>query len=159
MAAAQPRANDPVKPPPLWLLCRTGERCFAFTVRHVAETMRMLPIDLISGAPASVLGVCIIRGEPVVVVDSARLFNDVAMRCNRLVTLRTGKRIVALAAEKIIGVQSLPADRHITLAPLLQRVETIESITMLDRELVYVLRTARIVPDDLLVSVANGDRL
>jgi purine-binding chemotaxis protein CheW len=133
-----------------WLLCQDGSHQFALPVPHVIETMRMLPIKSLAGAPPMVRGICIIRGAPTPVVDSALMFNEPPAQCERLVTVRTGKRTVAFATQAVLGVQVISADALQRLPPLLSNVQTIAAMRALDGELVFLLQIARIVPDDVL---------
>jgi purine-binding chemotaxis protein CheW len=133
-----------------WLLCRDGAHQFALPVPHVIETMRMLPIKSLAGAPPMVRGICIIRGAPTPVVDSALMFNEPPTQSERLVTVRTGKRTIAFAAQAVLGVQTIGADALERLPPLLSNVQTIAAMRALDGELVFLLQTARIIPDDVL---------
>jgi purine-binding chemotaxis protein CheW len=133
-----------------WLLCRAGSHQFALPVSHVIETMRMLPIESLVGAPPMVRGLCIIRGAPTPVVDSALIFDDHPTRCERLVTARTGKRTIAFATEAVVGVRSITADELEQLPPLLSNVQTIAAVRPLDGELVFLLQIARVVPDEVL---------
>ena len=137
---------------PLWLLCRAGAHLCAIPIADVIETMRLLPIEAVSGAPPYVRGLAIIRGAPVPVIDTGLLVGEQATRCTRLVTIRTGTRTVALAAEAVEGVSAIAPDKLGQLPPLLRAgaSETIEAIGMLDAELILFLRTARIVPDEAL---------
>jgi purine-binding chemotaxis protein CheW len=133
-----------------WLLCRDGPHQFALPVPHVIETMRMLPIRSLAGAPPMVRGICIIRGAPTPVIDSALMFNDHPSQCQRLVTVRTGRRTIAFATQAVLGVGAIRADAVERLPPLLSNVQTIAAMRALDGELVFLLQIARIIPDDLL---------
>ena len=139
-----------------WLLCRAGSHRFALPMPHVIENMRMLPIESVAGAPPVVRGLCIIRGAPVPVVDAALLFEDRSARCERLVTVRTGSRTIAFAAEAVLGVHAITAQALEQLPPLFRNVESIAAVATLDEELVFFLHTARIIPDDFLVD-SNAD--
>jgi len=134
----------------VWLFCRAGSHSFALPTPHVIETMRPLPIERLSGAPPLVLGLSIIRGDPIPVIDTAMLFGDQLTKCERLITVRAGDRTIAVAAEAVLGVQAIPLHELERLPPLLRNVETIEAIKTLDQELVFFLNTARVVPDDTL---------
>ena len=133
-----------------WLFCRAGSHQFALPVPHVIETMRMLPIESLAGAPPMVSGLCIIRGAPTPVVDSALMFNDRPTQCERLVTVRTGKRTIAFATEAVLGVRTIQAHELAQLPPLLSGVETVAAMRALDGELVFFLQIARVVPDGVL---------
>jgi purine-binding chemotaxis protein CheW len=142
-------ADDP--PGAAWLVCRAAARLYAVPIAHVIESMRVLPIEVLSGAPRYVRGLCIIRGTPVPVVDVGLLFGDQAGRCGRLVTLKAGSRTVALAVETVVGIREIGHEALSPLPPLLQdaAAETIAAIGTADAELLFVLRTARIVPAEL----------
>jgi purine-binding chemotaxis protein CheW len=133
-----------------WLFCRAGSHLFALPVSHVVETMRMLPIESLAGAPPVVRGLCIIRGAPTPVVDPALMLNDRSAQCERLVTVRTGKRTIAFATEAVLGVRTIAAHELEQLPPLLSNVQTIAAMRALDGELVFFLQIARVVPDDVL---------
>src|ERR1700683_3674368 len=85
----------------LWLLCQAGTHRFALPMASVIETMRMLPVEAVSGPPRLVCGLSIIRGAAVPVIDTARMFDDGAPRCERLVYERAGERTVAFSASAV----------------------------------------------------------
>ena len=136
-----------------WLVCRVGTALCALPIDRVVETMRPLPIESVAGAPAFVRGVSLIRGAATVVVDAAMLLGagEGQARTNRLVTVRTADRVVALAVDSVVGVRTLPAELMRDLPPLLQSAggEVISAIAVLDKDLVFVLRGGRLVPNDL----------
>jgi purine-binding chemotaxis protein CheW len=140
----------------LWLLCEAGSHRFALPVTNVIETMRILPLETIASAPAIVLGLSIIRGDTVPVIDTARLFGGEFVRYERLVSARTSSRTVAFAASAVIAVQSIADTKCHELPPLLQDADAIAAIARLDGEFAFLLQTARVVPDDL--SIADGDQ-
>jgi purine-binding chemotaxis protein CheW len=135
-----------------WLLCRAGMHLCAIRLEHVIEIMRPLPIEAVSGAPPYVRGLSIIRGSAVPVVDTGLLVGEQATDCERLVTIRTGSRTIALAVDAVPGIRTIGAETFNALPPLLQEAagETIAAIGILDAELLLLLRTARIGPADLL---------
>jgi purine-binding chemotaxis protein CheW len=118
-----------------WLLCRVGRCLCALPLASVVETMRPLPIEPVADAPRSVLGLSIVRGAAVPVVDIASLLGDSQACAQRLVTLNTGSRIVGLLAEAVLGVRSIAPDALAALPPLL------------------FLHAARIVPADALATL------
>ena len=135
-----------------WLVCRAGTHLCAMPLQHVVEVMRMLPIEQLAGAPHYVRGLCIIRGAPAPVVDTALLIGDHATRPERLIAVKAGDRGVALAVEAVVGIRAIAAGASEQLPPLLRdaATETVAAIGILDAELLFFLRTARIVPEDLL---------
>ena len=134
-----------------WLLCRSGAHLFALPLATVIETMRPLPIKVVAGAPTCVRGMAIVRGAPVPVVDFGRLLRDEATQFERLVTVATGTRTIALGVEAVLGIRSIGPEQLGELPPLLSAAasETIAAIGTLDAELLFCLRDARIVPEDL----------
>jgi purine-binding chemotaxis protein CheW len=135
-----------------WLLCRAGTHLCAIPLEHVIEIMRVLPIEVIAGAPPYVRGLSIIRGSAVPVVDAGLLLGDHATKSERLVAIRSGSRTIALATDAVLGIRAIGAQALHDLPPLLRDAasETIAAIGTLDAELLFFLRAARIVPEDLL---------
>jgi purine-binding chemotaxis protein CheW len=134
------------------LLCRTGSHLCAIPIEHVIEVLRVLPIEPVSGAPRYVLGLCIIRGSAVPVIDAGLLIGEQTTKSERLIAIRAGDRTIALAAEAVLGIRAIGTEMFKNLPPLLRNAagETIASIGVLDAELLFLLRTARIVPAELL---------
>jgi purine-binding chemotaxis protein CheW len=135
------------------LICRVRSLCCALRVSHVVETMRPQPVEALASAPGFVLGVAVIRGVAVPVVDVGALLGASEPPCpTRFITLAIGERVVALAVEGIVGVRTLPDEALAELPPLLRdaSLDAIERIGTLDASLLIVLRTARIVTDALL---------
>jgi purine-binding chemotaxis protein CheW len=141
------------------LILRVGSRLCAVPLAQVVETMRVLPIKFVAGVPAYVRGLCIIRGEPVPVIDAALLLGNEAAQPARLVTIRTGARIVALAVDQVLGVVEINAARRGDLPPLMRdaAAHTIAEVGMLDAELLLLLRTARILPQSLFDRLAAAE--
>ena len=132
------------------LLVRAGGRVCALPLAAVVETMRPLRVEPLAGAPDFVLGLAIVRGAPVPVVDLGACLSGERgpAGLTRFVTLRLGERRVSVALEAVIGVRSL--DRAaLEGAPALLgdgRSGAIAAIGRLDRELLLVLDAARILP-------------
>jgi purine-binding chemotaxis protein CheW len=133
-----------------WLLCRAGSSFCALPLEHVVEVMRMLPIEVFAGVPLYILGLSIIRGTPTPVVDAALLCNGCTAPSHRLVTVRAGTRMIALAVDRALGIQSIKTGEP--LPPLLREAasDMVSAIGRVDAELLLFLSTARIVPEALL---------
>lgn len=128
----------------------------ALPLESVIETMRVLPIDKIAQAPAFVVGLCLIRGAPTPVVEIAAVLGEQGLVSQRMVTVRTRNGPVALLAESVLTVRSIPSNQLGDLPPLLRGAagEVITAIGMLDAELLLFLRTVRMLPDGALVDAA-----
>lgn len=144
------KAEVAASDPEISLVCRVGRRLCALSLPHVVETLRALPIEPIAGTPELVLGVSIVRGEPLPVVGAARLVGDGARaRAGRFVVLKAGHRRVVLAVEEVLGVRALGPVSLAALPPLLRDAspDVIVSIGTLDGDLLLVLRSVRMLPD------------
>lgn len=133
------------------LAVRAGARMLALPIESVVETMRPMPVEPLAGAPSFVRGLAVIRGAAVPVVDVAELLGAAGEMPGRFVTLRLGARNIALAVESVLGLSALEPSALAELPPLLDRAANgaVESVGLLDAQLVLVLRAARIVPDDV----------
>jgi purine-binding chemotaxis protein CheW len=145
-----------------WLLCRAGPHLCALPTDRVIEIMRVLPLDPFPAAPRYVRGLSIIRGVPVPVVDVGLIVGDQPIRATRLVAIRAGTRTIALAMESVLGIDAIGTDAAGQMPPLLREAasEAVAAIGILDAELLFFLRTARMVPEDVLDRIgAAGDAL
>lgn len=141
---------------PALLIKTTGRQC-AIPLHCVTEIMRPLPIDPVSGVPSYVLGVSTLRGRPTPVVALARVLGgDETASIGIFVSLRVNQRVVALAVETVAGIKTIPQDVLQDLPPLLQgaQAEVIEAMGHLDTQLLVVLRTAQIIPEDAWAKLA-----
>lgn len=132
-----------------FLICRSDQRLCALPLEHVAETMRALALEALPGMPHFLLGVSIIRGAAVPVVNVAKLLGGAAdTPPARYVTLKLGERRVALAVDDVIGVRALQPDSLAEVPPLLRELDStaVSAITTLDAELLLVLQGARLIP-------------
>ncbi|HSV52031.1 MAG TPA: chemotaxis protein CheW [Burkholderiaceae bacterium] len=143
----------------LSLVCRVQARRFALPIAHVVETMRPLPVEVLPRTPAYILGLAIIRGTPVPVIDTARLLGAGAAPGARFVTVKVGARQVALAVGEVLGVQSIPPASLRGLPPLLRdaSADVVATIGVLDAELLLILHSARWVPEDLWAELDAGE--
>ena len=138
-----------------WLICRAGPQLCALPTEHVIEVMRELPIKPVAGAPIYVRGMSVIRGAPVVVIDAGLLIGQHTTEIARLVTIQVGTRTFALAVQSVLAISTLASDEAGQLPPLLRDTanETVEAIGVLDAELLFFLRTARIVSEEVLAAL------
>jgi purine-binding chemotaxis protein CheW len=137
------------------LICRVGTRLCSLPLTHVVETLRPLPVEPVAGAPPGVLGLAVIRGSAVPVVDVARLLGAAGVRAERFVTVMVGDRRVALAVDRVLGVRAVAPESLQVLPPLLGAdSDVVAAIGLLDSELLLVLRSARLLPDETVPSAA-----
>lgn len=144
----------------LALIVTVGTRTCAIPARYVEETMRPLAIEPMSGTPAFVPGVSVIRGVPTPVVDLRSLLEnaDNPAPCGRWVTIKDGERRLALAVDSVVGLRELDQTELRELPSLLRAVDAdfVEAIGTCDARLLVVLRASRIVPEDLWATLAAG---
>jgi purine-binding chemotaxis protein CheW len=141
-ASAEVFSMSRTSEPGVVLIVGAGASRVAIGLEFVLETMRCRSVRAVAGAPSYLLGVALIRGAAVPVVDlGALLFDAVSNSLTRIVTLRTGARSVALAVDRVIGVAKLDANAAATTVPLLAGAagDKLAGVGALDRELLFVL--------------------
>jgi purine-binding chemotaxis protein CheW len=136
----------------LSLICRVGSALCALPIESAVETLRPLPIEPVTGAPPFVLGMAIVRGKALPVVDLARLIMGEAGRPTRFLVVKTGGREVVLAVDTVIGVREIGTREAADLPPLLAESGSaaVTAVGALDRELFLVLQTGRLLPEGVL---------
>jgi purine-binding chemotaxis protein CheW len=143
------------------LLFRSERRLCALALDPVRETMRPLPIEPVAGAPPFVLGAAVVRGEVTPVVHVGRLLDPASRAApGRFVLLELGSaRTVCLAVDEVLGVRDLGpvgATAGQDLPPLFSEAAPhLAALTTLDSELLWLLSTARVVPDSVWPAAAK----
>ncbi len=143
-------AGGRVAPPRVCLLCGVGAQRYALPVACVVETMRPLPVEAVSGAPAGVLGLAVIRGAPTPVVDLAAVVGAAdAGPPSRFVVVTVDGRRAALAVAEVLGVHALDAATFEGLPPLLRgaAASAVEAVGTLDGGVLSLIDGARVVPE------------
>ena len=140
------------------LFYRAGGQVHALPLSAVIEVMRGMPVYPLAGAPPFVCGLCTIRGEAVAVIYVGLLVSRSATPRALLITVRIGSRVVALAAEAVLGIRVVAADEDGRLPPLLRDAasEAIDAIATRDGELLLFLRTAQLVPEAVFERLADA---
>ncbi|HVY18715.1 MAG TPA: chemotaxis protein CheW [Bauldia sp.] len=140
-----------------FIICGVGRSLCSLPLASVVETFRPLPIEPMTGAPAFVLGLAIVRGAPMPVVDLGRLVNGESGTPNRFVVVKTDERHVALAVDSVVGIRVVADTRMQSLPPLLRDADTsvVRAIGTLDSALFIVLQASRIVPQGFLDEVSR----
>ena len=134
------------------LIVDAGEFRAAIPLESVRETMRPLPIVALGAAPHFVLGLSVIRGESVPVVDLGALLGaNRTPSIGRFVTLVAASRPVALAVRAVNGVSPLDESALAELPPLVSHAAggVVEALGLHDAALLLVLKTTRLLPADL----------
>jgi purine-binding chemotaxis protein CheW len=132
------------------LVFRVRDRLCALRLEHVEEIMRPLTVEAIAGAPVSVRGVAVVRGALAPVVDASTLLCGEASAATRFVIVKTSRGCVALAVDAVLGLAEIPSASVDALPPLFQETgaDAISAIGVLDGQLLLVLRSTRLLPDD-----------
>jgi purine-binding chemotaxis protein CheW len=134
------------------LVCRVGRSVCSLPLECVVETFRPLPIERLAEAPPFVLGLSVVRGEPLPVVDLLHLIAGRAGKPTRFVVVKAAERRVALAVDEVIGVRMVSAERMSALPPLLRDADSaiVSAVGTLDSELFMVLQASRLLPEGFL---------
>lgn len=142
------------------VLVSVGSCTCAIPLQHVVETMRPLHVSRIRGSPPFLLGLSVIRGAPVPVVELASLLGVApAGASERLLVVASGSRRVALAVDRVVGVRDVRPEQIGLLPPLLSgaHADAIAAVGALDAELLLVLSASRIISDEVLTLLARAD--
>lgn len=130
------------------LLVTAGRHRVGIPLSYVRETMRPRELEVLRDAPPSVLGLSIIRGMSVPVVDlGALLGRDGEGEFQRLVTLDFEDRSVALAVDTVVEVIEPDPSSLLSMPPLVARAsgETLAALSVADRELLLVLEATKLL--------------
>ena len=134
------------------LMVRVGDTLCALRASSVREILRPLPLQPVAGMPAFVLGLAVIRGRPVPVVDLCRVLGvECGSAIQRFVTLKVDDRTLALAVESVLGVRRLDESMLELMPSLLEGAcgGILESLGARDRGLLLLLRSSRIIPPEV----------
>lgn len=143
------------------LIVTAGTCACAIPASEVVETMRPLPTESIPAVPAFVRGVSVIRGVPIPVLDLATLLqvSDRPGTSGRFVTVKVGERRAALAVDGVVGLRILDPTQMIELPPVLRSSEAhiIDAIGTSDAQLLVLLRSMRIVPEEVWAALLTRE--
>ncbi len=141
------------------LIVTASSKAYAIPIAHVLETMRPLPVEPIADMPAFLLGLSVIRGAPVPVVDLEAVVGvHRTDMITRFVSLGLGERRVALAVGAVIGLRELDRADVTHMPPLLgeARKDVIEAIGVLDAHLLLVLRASWLLPEEIWQELSSS---
>ena len=114
-AAPKPPAVEALTVP--MIVLRIGARWFAVAAERVREVVTLQSITSVPGMVQGVLGVALVRGRLVPVVDLPRMLNttragDAAITRPRLVVLAFAEYEAAIVSDETRGVLELPPAPH-----------------------------------------------
>jgi chemotaxis signal transduction protein len=112
---------------------RTGDEHFALPVAETLEVIELGAVDAVPGAPAAVLGVRAVRGQPLPVFDLAHLIGGGRSAPAQIVVTQHRSGQVGLAVDEVLDVTELPSDHSEVDA------DAIRSSVLVDGTLVGVL--------------------
>jgi purine-binding chemotaxis protein CheW len=132
------------------LLVQADRLTCALPLRAVSEIMRALPLRALGGLPPYVRGASIIRGQATPVVDLAVLLGGQDLSAPSRYVVLVGGSPVALAVDAVLGVRALSRESLGGLPRLLRDFgsQHVHSLGSLDGELVPVLASTIVLPDD-----------
>lgn len=137
-------------------------RACALPLGPVQETLRPLPVEPISGAPAFVLGASVVRGAPAAIIDAGRLISGVPLDTpGRWIILEIGDgRRVGLAVSSVLGVYPARLFDLREAPPLLADAEpaVIQALGRRDDALLSLLMIGRVVPEEVWAALAEAAR-
>ncbi len=124
-----------------------ARRC-ALPVTLAIETMRPLPVRTVSSELPGVLGVAVIRGGNVPVIDVGALFGDPGGAYERFITIDVAGRVIALAVRAVLGVHRVNGASWQALPKLLGASDEkiVAAIARADDDLVLALDAGRLLP-------------
>jgi purine-binding chemotaxis protein CheW len=111
--------------------------------------MRALPVETFPDMQPFMLGIAIIRGATVPVINLSMLLKTPVTEVSRYVTIQTGKRVIAFAVGNVVGVGQFAADTLDHLPALMGESDTnvVKAIGTLDEDLFLVLEASRIISE------------
>jgi purine-binding chemotaxis protein CheW len=127
------------------LMFELGELRCALPAEYVTEIMRPQPISGLANAPSFVLGLALIRGEAMPVVDLGKLVLGKSANISRFIVIRVADRNMALAVNDVQGLTKLEGGNAEGLSPILtEALDTVQALLTRDQKLLLVLQAIRI---------------
>lgn len=139
------------------LFFRVGERVCSLPLTQVLEVMRALPVDPITDVPG-VRGLAVIRGVATPVVAPGALLGDADPAFTRLILVRAGRGAAALAVDSILGVFALDHAEDLPRLAAGAAGGRLEAIAVRDADFLYVLNSARMIPEEAWQKVEAAGR-
>jgi len=143
------------------LLVEVVSHLCAVPVAATIETLRPLPLERLPGAARGILGLSIVRGETVPVVDMAGLFDEPEGSASRWVLVRAGERRLGLAVSRVMGVREIDEEAEGLSPALGARVAApfVAVVAMHAGRFVAVLDVARVLPEEAPIGGLAGAKV
>jgi purine-binding chemotaxis protein CheW len=121
------------------LIFGVGDLLCALPLEVVVETIRPLPVQPLAGAGDALLGIAVIRGEAVPVLDTGRLLGGEPRTPTRFITTNTASGPIAFAAGDVVGVHDVEPDETRPLPAMLRPGNLVTAVGVLgSRPLLFV---------------------
>jgi purine-binding chemotaxis protein CheW len=114
---------------------------YALDLSTVERVVRAVEVTPLPKAPEIVLGVINLQGRVVTVVDVRKRFRLPGREVNiddRFIISRTSRRLVALMADDVIGVQKLGKQQILSADQDLPFAEYIKGVAKVDKDLILI---------------------
>jgi chemotaxis signal transduction protein len=133
---------------PVFLIVRSGLQPCGLPLAHVIEVFRPLPIEPQGPTPAFLLGLAMVRGRSLRVVDLGLLLGGrPSQPGGRFVGLRMAELQAVLSVDAVLGLRRLQAEALQALPPLVGAASAVaEALASLDPSLLLLLRAAFLMP-------------
>lgn len=144
----------------LVLSLRSSTTICAIPIKDISEVMRPLPLNVIPDSPIFLLGISVIRGHSIPIVDFGTLVGlNKSKPPEKYVVLKVESRKVALAVENVMGIKKLSRGFMDQLPPLFQNVhpDIITQIGILDEEFLIVIRASKLIPIEVWDKISQTD--
>lgn len=142
------------------VLADSAEFLFALALEDVVETMRPQPVRPVAGLPKFVAGAAMIRGVTIPVLNLSQLWTgNEACAPGRFVAVQAGERRVVIAVESVVGIRRLAPELFSELPPLLRGAdaEAVAALGEADSQILLILESARLLPDELWHAMDAGE--
>lgn len=147
---------------PNFLIFRGRRQLAAVPLAAVAEVLRPLPVSALSDLPPWVLGLSLVRGRALPVLEAGQLIGEAAQidykhapcasqKDQRFVVVHSGKRQAVLAVSGIEGLRRIDVSALQALPALAVSGNraALNALGVLDGQLLTVLETIRLLSDEL----------
>jgi purine-binding chemotaxis protein CheW len=135
------RGENPVPESLQLLLFSLDERRYALHLHAVERTDRMVEITPLPQAPDIVLGIINVHGTVAPVLDIRKRFHlpeRAAGLNSQLIIARTRRRLVAIVADAVNEVATLPEEEMVQPDGILPQLEHVDGVALLDGGMVLI---------------------